>query len=333
MDNLGFFTSDHRPILLNSNPDVPFLRNRVTSFRFEPLWLKEDDYNSVVKAVWEENGSADPVRNLSEKLSQCASKLSIWSKERFRNFGKQIEDKSREIDRLYNVTGKPGIMEKIKHLESVMEGLLEREEIFWKQRSRIDWLQVGDRNTKFFHSKATARKRKNFVANLLDDNGVSQVSEKGMSKVVSDFYSDLFQSSNPSVFDINMASRDICSRVTEEMSELLCSRFTAEDVRVAVFDLGPNKAPGPDGFQAIFFQKAWGLIGVEVSRVCLGILNGECSMKEFNRTNVVLIPKSNNPNRIQDFRPISLCTVIYKVVTKVMSSRLKTVLPLVISQS
>jgi hypothetical protein len=96
---------------------------------------------------------------------------------------------------------------------------------------------------------------------------------------------------------------------------------------LAVFNLGPTKAPGPDGFQAIFFQKAWGLIGDEVSKVCLCILKGEGSMKEFNISNVVLIPKVNNPTKIQDFRPISLCTIIYKIVTKVMASRLKNVLP------
>jgi hypothetical protein len=162
VDNLGFFSSDHRPILLNSNPDVPFLRNSGDSFRFEPYWLKEDDYNNVVKSAWTEVVSPDPATNLSMKLKWCASKLSGWSKERFRNFGKQIEVKKREIERLYRATGKPGVMENIKLLESEMEGLLEREEIFWKQRSRIDWLQAGDRNSKFFHAKATARKRKNF---------------------------------------------------------------------------------------------------------------------------------------------------------------------------
>ncbi|TXG67264.1 hypothetical protein EZV62_008539 [Acer yangbiense] len=66
--------------------------------------------------------------------------------------------------------------------------------------------------------------------------------------------------------------------------------FTVDEVRAALFSMNLTKASGPDGFQAIFFQKFWGSIGEKVSRVCLQILNGDMSIREFNNTNVVLIP-------------------------------------------
>jgi hypothetical protein len=73
-------------------------------------------------------------------------------------------------------------------------------------------------------------------------NGVSQESEEGISKVVSDFYSDLFQSSQPSEADIHRASRDISSKLTNEMSAALCMSFNAEDIRTGCVQSWANKS-------------------------------------------------------------------------------------------
>ncbi|KAK2662764.1 hypothetical protein Ddye_001338 [Dipteronia dyeriana] len=113
----------------------------------------------------------------------------------------------------------------------------------------------------------------------------------------------------------------------------LSSSFSAEEVSVAVFDLNPTKNPGPDDFQAIFFQKSWDLIRGDVTKVCLSVLNGSSSIREFNETNVVLIPKSKYPVKLKDFLLISICSVIYKIVTKVLAFRLKGILQSIISPS
>ena len=68
-----------------------------------------------------------------------------------------------------------------------------------------------------------------------------------------------------------------------------------------------------------------------MSRVCLNILNGENSIREFNKTNVVLIPKKKNPVNLKDFRPVSLCSVVYKIITKAMANHLKVILSNIIS--
>ena len=72
-------------------------------------------------------------------------------------------------------------------------------------------------------------------------------------------------------------------------------------------------------------------MGPEVTRVFLDVLNRKASICEFNNTNVVLIPKIKNPSSITNFRPISLCSVVYKIVTKVLANRLKVFLPFIIS--
>ncbi|KAK3211774.1 hypothetical protein Dsin_016480 [Dipteronia sinensis] len=154
-----------------------------------------------------------------------------------------------------------------------------------------------------------------------------------MARTVKDYFSFVFQSSSPSEQDIERATAGIKTRLCDDISMGLSSAFTADDVRTALFSMSPTKAPGPDGFQAIFFQKCWGSIGGEVSRLCLRILNGEMSVREFNKTNVVLISKKKNPSALTDFCHISLCSVIYKIVTKCVANRLKPSLHNLISPS
>ncbi|KAK2660062.1 hypothetical protein Ddye_006595 [Dipteronia dyeriana] len=89
-----------------------------------------------------------------------------------------------EMERLYTSCVKDGIMQSIKSLEAEVEGLLEFEKIYWKQRSRVNLLEAGDRNTKYFHSRATTRKRKNCVERLTNRVGRVHNSEDGLAHVI-----------------------------------------------------------------------------------------------------------------------------------------------------
>ena len=97
------------------------------------------------------------------------------------------------------------------------------------------------------------------------------------------------------------------------MNEMLCQPFTTEEVEVALFQMGPNKAPWEDGFTAGFFQKHWALMKENVTVAVLGFLNGGELPEQINRTVLALIPKVANPQELTQFRPISLCNVLYKL--------------------
>lgn len=115
------------------------------------------------------------------------------------------------------------------------------------------------------------------------------------------------------------------------MNSSLTAPFRAEEVKAALFQMFPTKVPGPDRFPAHFFQRHWDICGDDIVRIVLRVLNGEDSPEVINGTLIVLIPKVSNPNSLVQYGPISLCNVIYKIISKVQANRLKLILPDIIS--
>lgn len=95
----------------------------------------------------------------------------------------------------------------------------------------------------------------------------------------------------------------------------------------------PDKAPGPDGYNPAFYQKFWHIIKDDVFKSGVEWLNAEAFPTWLTQTNITLIPKIAQPESMKDWRPIALCNVLYKIVSKVLSNRLKQILPDLIDQS
>ena len=120
---------------------------------------------------------------------------------------------------------------------------------------------------------------------------------------------------------------------TTEMHQLLTSDYSTNEIKAALFQMGSTKAPDPDGMNALFYQKFWHIVGDNVIAAVLDFLNSGYMAPEINYTHIVLIPKVKSPEKMADFRPISLCNVIYKIISKVLANRLKQILPQLISPS
>jgi hypothetical protein len=121
--------------------------------------------------------------------------------------------------------------------------------------------------------------------------------------------------------------------VTNDINDGLCKPFTEEEIGNALFQIGPLKAPGPDGFPARFFQRNWGIIKEDVvSAVRRFFVEGRMP-EGVNDTAIVLIPMVPYPENLKDYRPISLCNVMYKVVSKCLVNRLRPILDGIISES
>ena len=155
--------------------------------------------------------------------------------------------------------------------------------------------------------------------------------EKEKRMFIANYFSDLFRTSGGQVSQHLLDAVE--TKITSHMNECLMKEFTSDEVRKALDGIGDLKAPGPDGMPAIFYKNFWDTVGNQVVEEVLGVLNGGPIPEEWNETTIVLIPKVRKPELVKDLRPISLCNVLYKLVSKVLANRLKTVLPDVISQS
>lgn len=114
------------------------------------------------------------------------------------------------------------------------------------------------------------------------------------------------------------------------MNQFFTANFFDTEVSIALFQMNLLNALGPDEFLAHFFQKHWPTIKKEVCCFVLNVLNHNASLDDVNSTFITIIPEIKYANNVGDFRPSSLCNVIYKIVAKVLANRLQTILPIII---
>ncbi|XP_031096925.1 uncharacterized protein LOC116001176 [Ipomoea triloba] len=103
--------------------------------------------------------------------------------------------------------------------------------------------------------------------------------------------------------------------------------ITITEVHKALTDMAPFKAPGPDGFHAAFYQRMWSIVGESVFKLVKEAFDSGSLPPGLNDTLLVLIPKVKSPETVRQFKPISLCNVSYKIITKTITNRLKGILP------
>ena len=145
------------------------------------------------------------------------------------------------------------------------------------------------------------------------------------------YYQDLFKLANP--INLENTTQHIYPIINDEKNASLVADFEALEVQEAIKKMTPLKAPGLDGMPPIFYQNYWELLGEDVTSSVLYFLNFASLPANLNHTFITLIPKVKNPKFVSEFRPISLCNVLYKIFSKVLANRLKKILPNIITEN
>ena len=218
----------------------------------------------------------------------------------------------------------------LKKLEAEINTLLDKEAKMWSLRARVNWLKDEDRNTRFFHSKASQRRRRNYIKRLFDLLGQWTTQPNQVVNTAINIYQQLFTTSNPK--NLKAVLAEIPQLVTIDMNATLTSTFTADEVERALKQMERLKSPGPDGMPPLFYQNYWSLVGNDVKEAILLYLNTGSLPKTLGHSFITLIPKVKNLEYISQYRPISLNNVLYRVFSKVLANRLKLVLPHIISE-
>ena len=268
---------------------------------------------------------------LNSCLESCHVSLDAWNKNDFGHVGQQIARLQKTLERLELQPTSPSIITEMQKTRVELNCWLEEEDAMWLQKSRINWFREGDRNTRYFHSKTSARYQNNLIDGMEDSNGNWQEDISIVEGIIVDYYSTLFSTSNPTDFVKLLDALE--PKVTSAMNQMLLRDFQESEVKKALKQMYPLKAPGPNGMPPLFFQYFQPLIGNVVTKTVLDFLNFGLVPPNFNETHIVLIPKVKEPKKVTDSHPISLCNVVYKLASKAIANRLKKILPSIISDT
>ncbi|XP_058108889.1 uncharacterized protein LOC131251912 [Magnolia sinica] len=180
---------------------------------------------------------------------------------------------------------------KIQLIQTLSSRALEKK-IAWKQKSRAKWLNKGDKNSRYFHRIANIHASCNKVSSL-DHLRIDSIS-------------------------------------SDEASQLEAP-FSIEEVKSVIDSLSSEKAPGPNGFPIMFFQRCWKVIRADVMAFFKEFFDRGRLSKGLGASFITLNPKMPGAASFKDFKSISLVRGPYKILAKVLTSWLKQVIDRVIS--
>ncbi|KAF3774613.1 Transposon TX1 uncharacterized protein [Nymphaea thermarum] len=210
-----------------------------------------------------------------------------------------------------------------------LQASLEDEDSLWRQRARVKWMAEGDRNTAFYQAIVKGRRTKNSLC-ALEHEGTRINDVNHIRSICADYFCDLLGSQEGS--GCCLTKKDDGPRLLDEDNATLLLPATLDEVKRVVFSMDENSAPGPDGFPASFYQQHWSVVGHDLLQVINSFLSTGRLVKKVNRNYIALIPKKEGLCRVDDLRPIALCNVLYKIISKFLSYRMKRCLQKVISK-
>ena len=221
----------------------------------------------------------------------------------------------------------------MKHyLKERLVVLLREEEMKWYERAKVNTLLQGDDNTQFFQLVANGKHRKQHIYQLEREDGII-VGDEQLKSYITDYYKGLFGPSEDNTISLQENLTDDIPQVSSAENDTLISPFSEQEIREAVFQMEHNKAPGPDGFLTEFYQVFWEVIKKDL----LALFSDFCEEKlpffclNFGVTSI--IPKTNDAKKIQQYRPICVLNVSFKIFTKVGTNRINKVAQSVIQPS
>ncbi|KAK6158751.1 hypothetical protein DH2020_006065 [Rehmannia glutinosa] len=184
-------SSDHLMLILISEPDRLNAKKR---FSFDRRWVAREGADDVVRDAWMLNSVGTPMFLVHQKIRNCRLKLLAWNRTGSSNSAKVILETNAKL----NVLSGQRVNKDWRMWES-LKGVLNKaygnEELFWKQKSRNQWLREGDRNTKFFQASVIQRQKMNCIDRLVSANGELFESREDVVKEITGYYGELFSSS------------------------------------------------------------------------------------------------------------------------------------------
>ncbi|KAL2235482.1 UNVERIFIED_CONTAM: hypothetical protein Sindi_1280400 [Sesamum indicum] len=324
-------TSDHSPLVLNGDSQQQY----GGMFRFDNYLTRSPEFIPSVQQIWQHNIIGVPIYAVTRKLKA----LKPVFREHRRNKG----------DLSHNVQLAKGFLEMAQLLVSsnrrdelylqlehccrlVLAKAAKLEQMMLQQQAKMQWMKGGDQCSRVFFRKIAQRRSVRRILQINDDHGATHTEPGAVINEFVTYYQNLLGGERRrDVIDIRFLRPWARQLLSEEDASFLLEPFTPTDVKQAVFDIAEDKATGPDGYSSGFFKAAWPIVGQEVSSAVLDFFSTGRLLKQINTTLLALIPKVHSPMTVGEFRPISCCNVLYKIIAKLIVQRLSVILDKLIS--
>ena len=319
---LRFEGSDHRPIVTSFDP---VKKKRRGLFRYDRSLKTNEEVTALISEVWNSENTA----MIDRRIHLCREAIITWCKTQHSNSQQEILSLRIQLDD--QMSNNDATQLTIDCLNQKLFAAYKKEEEFWKQCSRQLWLALGDKNKSYFHAATKGRRAINNIAMIKNTDGVPVFEEVDIAKTIASYYKQIFTSQEGDRESIISEALSPC--VTAEMNDALIAMPTPQEIKQACFDIHPDKAPGPDGFSASFFQSNWKTVADKVITEIQSFFISGTLPPKINHTHIRLIPKVPSPQKVSEYRPIALCSLYYKIIAKLLAKRLQPVLHTCISEN
>ena len=314
--------------------DVP--QGNMKPFKFFNHLTGHPRFLEVVARVWNQSEplyhSRSALRKLQEKLKALKFEMRSLNRDMYGDLPGRVKQAyeelcARQTEAMQNPQASTfeaaaDAWEHWHHISGI-------EEQFYYQKSRVQWLGLGDRNSRFFHKVTQSRNLRNKIRRIVTGDGSILTSQTDIKREAAAHFETFLNGSSQSVPSVSQEelSSLVDYRCTAGEMATLQAPVQAEEIKDVLFSMPTNKAPGPDGYPMEFYKAAWSVIGKDFVTAVQSFFLFGLMPRSVNATLLALVPKTTDAEKMSDYRPIACCNVIYKVVSKIIARRLKATLP------
>ncbi|XP_062100338.1 uncharacterized protein LOC133806230 [Humulus lupulus] len=326
--------SDHCSCLVSNFP-LKFMGTKL--FRFFNFWTNHPDFNQLVLKSWRAPVNAAGLRAIFTRLIRLKHQLKKLNRDCCGDVGSgyQLALEAFQTAQLKSQENPQDfqLQEVVKDRASKFHYQEHIYHSFLVQRSKINWIRKGDVNSSFFHAFLEKRKADNSIVSYINEHGMLIDDIKEVVDHFVEHFKNHLGSLSTATGTVNLNCIASGTKLSVEQQLYLLKPFSVKEIIAAMFSIPSIKSPGPDGYGSGFFKSMWKDIGQDICSAIIHVFSTGQFSKERHETTLSLIPKVSNPARASDFRPIACCSTLYKVMAKLLFSRLAVVLPYLIQSN
>nr|GEZ89363.1 RNA-directed DNA polymerase, eukaryota, reverse transcriptase zinc-binding domain protein [Tanacetum cinerariifolium] len=328
---LPYLISDHSPIVVRIPNEV---QKRKGAFRFSNFITEKKEFLPTVKSVWQMRFEGHTMYRVVQKMKHLKRKLKklSWMNgnvfERAEQLRSKVKESQTEVDRFPH---DKGIKMKCWSVLKEYQEATKEEYSLLCQKAKVEWLKEGDRNTAYFHKTIKERVHRGKIMTIRNEEGIRFENEEVPTQIVKHF--EDFLGKCRGIQKLEGKHDVFINKISTEEAVRMVRNVSDYEIKNAMFEIVDSKAPGPDGYTARFYKSAWNIVGKEINQAIREFFLTGKLLGEINATLISLVPKVTTPDKVSDFRPNACYNVIYKCISKILTSRIKGVLGTLVGEN